>query len=80
MALASQEKCPLLTGDKDLRNAAEKESVIVKGTLWLVEQMIRQQLITVAQAREAYQRMRESGRRLPWPVAEAILHEIEKER
>ena len=78
-ALAIQEKCPLLTGDKALRDAAEKEAVIVKGTLWLVKQMIRQQLITVAQARGAYQRMKESGRRLPWPVAEAILQEIEKE-
>lgn len=69
LALASREKCPLLTGDKALRDAAEKEAVIVKRTLWLVKQMILQQLITVAQARGAYQRMKESGRRLPWLVA-----------
>ncbi len=80
LALAVQEKCPLLTGDKALRDAAEKEAVIVKGTLWLVEQMIRQQLITVTQARDSYQRMQMTGRRLPWNVAEAILQEIEKEQ
>ena len=42
LALASQEKCPLLTGDKALRQAASDEAVIVMGTLWVVEQLIRQ--------------------------------------
>lgn len=79
LALASQEKCTLLTGDKALRNAAETESVMVRGTLWLVELMVRQGLITIEQAREAYQRMKESGRRLPWAIAEAILSELEKD-
>ncbi len=78
LALAKQENCPLLTGDKALREAAEKEAIIVKGTLWLVEQMVHQQIITIDQARLAYQRMRETGRRLPWNIAEAMLHEIEK--
>ncbi len=78
LALAIQEKCPLLTGDKALREAAEKEAVSVNGTLWLIEKMIYQQLITVAQARHALQRMQESGRRLPWSIAEAILQEIER--
>ncbi|WP_353572919.1 PIN domain-containing protein [Candidatus Albibeggiatoa sp. nov. BB20] len=66
LVLAVQEKCPLLTGDKALRNAAKNENVDVKGTLWLVEQMIKQQLITVPQAKQAYQLMRNAGRRLPW--------------
>ncbi len=78
LALAAQERCTLLTGDKALRNAAETESVLVRGTLWLVELMVRQRLINVEQAREAYQRMKESGRRLPWLVAEAMLGELER--
>ena len=80
LALATQEECTLLTGDKALRQAAETESVLVRGTLWLVELMVRQQLISVGQAHEAYQRMKESGRRLPWKVAEAMLAELEKDR
>ena len=79
LALAKDKGCPLLTGDKALRKAAETEAVMVNGTLWVVEQMIRQQLITVAQARKAYQRMRNSARRLPWTLAESRLKEIEKE-
>lgn len=79
LALAAQEKCTLLTGDKALRHAAETESVMVKGTLWLVELMVRQGLINIEQAREAFQRMNEAGRRLPWGIAEAILNELEKD-
>jgi predicted nucleic acid-binding protein len=69
----------LLTGDRALRNAAETESVMVRGTLWLVELMVRQELISIEQARAAYQRMQEAGRRLPWGIAEAILSELEKD-
>ncbi len=39
LALAVQENCPLLTGDKDLRDAAEQENAEVKGTVWLIEQI-----------------------------------------
>lgn len=79
LALAANEKCPLLTGDKDLRNAAEKEAVMVRGTIWLVEMMVKQELITVGEARAAFKRMQSTGRRLPWGVAEARLVELEGE-
>lgn len=78
LALAKQENCPLLTGDKALRTAAENEAVMVQGTLWVVEQLVRQELITVAQARAAYDKMKQAKRRLPWAVAEAKLQELKK--
>lgn len=77
LALAAQEECPLLTGDKALRQAASDEAVIVMGTLWIVEQLIRQGLLPFDDARAAYARMEASGRRLPWPRAEASLIELE---
>lgn len=80
LALARQEMCPLLTGDKALREAASKEAIVVMGTLWLVEQMIRQNLISVDEARLAYTRMQNSGRRLPWTKAETLLVDFEKEQ
>ncbi|MDZ7685295.1 MAG: PIN domain-containing protein [Gammaproteobacteria bacterium] len=52
MALARQENCPLLTGDKELRQAAEQEGIDVKGTIWLVEQLIPSQLISIEDARD----------------------------
>lgn len=53
LALAAQEGCTLLTGDKALRNAAESEQVMVRGTLWLVELMVRQELIGIERALSA---------------------------
>jgi predicted nucleic acid-binding protein len=77
LALAEHEQCPLLTGDAALRNAAEAESVEVKGTLWLVSEMLRKECITTAVARVAFQQMREAGRRLPWDKAEETLKQRE---
>lgn len=73
LALAASEACPLLTGDKDLRVAAETEQIEVRGTIWLVTEMVRKRKISTQVARAAYQRMRDSGRRLPWDEAEHML-------
>lgn len=78
LALAKQEQCPLLSGDRALRVAAEKEAAIVKGTIWLVCQLIVHQTINTEQARQAFSKMQANGRRLPWPTAEEKLVELEK--
>jgi predicted nucleic acid-binding protein len=77
LMLAKQEQCPLLTGDQNLRKAAEQEFIEVKGTLWVLESMVSHGIIDVAAARIAYAQMRENGRRLPWEMAENRLVEIE---
>ena len=74
---AKQEKCPLLTGDKALRSAAAKEGVLVQGTIWIVEQLIHQEIISIDQAREAYEKMKQAGSRLPWSMIKDRLTEIE---
>ena len=73
LALAEQAQCPLLTGDAALRSAAETEWVEVKGTIWLVTEMVRKQCITATVARVAYKAMQEQGRRLPWALAHSML-------
>lgn len=78
LALAKQEQCPLLTGDMALRKAAEKEAAIVKGTVWLVSQLVIHQKINAQQARAAYRQMQANGRRLPWSIAEQALVELEQ--
>ena len=77
LALAEKETCPLLTGDKALKMAAESENVEVRGTLWLVSVMVRAGTITVHVARAAFQKMRAQGRRLPWDTAEKMLAELD---
>jgi predicted nucleic acid-binding protein len=76
LALARQEKCPLLTGDLRLRSAAQDEGIEMHGTLWLIEQMVRAGTITVRQAETGYARMREAGRRLPWNEVEQQLRKL----
>jgi predicted nucleic acid-binding protein len=78
LALAEVEKCPLLTGDAALRQAAETEQVEVKGTVWLISEMVREQRITVTVARAALHKMRVNGRRLPWDAAEKVLADFER--
>lgn len=67
IALARQENCPLLSGDMNLRKAAQKENVVIRGTLWIVGEMVKNGILTVGQAQAAYEKMRANGRRLPWP-------------
>ena len=78
LALASQEKCPLLTGDLRLRTAGQLEGVDIHGTLWLIERMVKARTVTVRQAEGAYTKMREAGRRLPWDEIEKQLRALKQ--
>lgn len=74
LALARQKGCPLLTGDQALRNAAVAEDIEVRGTVWLLQEMVRGQLISVTEGHAALARMKDARRRLPWPDAERMLN------
>ncbi|MFV7710390.1 DUF3368 domain-containing protein [Shewanella algae] len=78
LALAKQEQCSLLTGDLALRKAARREAVLVKGTLWVVEELVTQGLLSVEDARAAYDRMEQAGRRLPWELARQGLANLDR--
>jgi len=73
LALARQERCPLLTGDQALRQAGVAEGVVVVGTIWLVGEMLNAKIIAKKDARAAYDKMKESDRRLPWTEVEKQL-------
>jgi rRNA-processing protein FCF1 len=76
LALSKQEKCPLLTGDRALKKLAEKESVIVMGTIWVVEQLVTHSIISKTDAEKSYAKMKQNGRRLPWDLALQQLNEL----
>jgi predicted nucleic acid-binding protein len=78
LALASQEKCPLLTGDGRLRTAGQTEGIDVHGTLWLIEEMVKAGTITVKQGEAGYAKMREAGRRLPWDEVDRQLRSFKR--
>ena len=80
LALAKQEACPLVTGDKDLREVADFETVVVSGTLWLIERLIEDSMISVEAAQNAYDKMKDEGRRLPWPHVRKQLKRLKSEK
>lgn len=67
----------MLSGDAALRQGAETELIEVKGTVWLISEMVREQRISVTVARAALHKMRVNGRRLPWEAAEQLLVALE---
>ena len=71
--LAKQETCPLITGDAQLRKVARAEGVEVRGTIWVIQQMIETGLIDCDKAQEAFDIMKSKERRLPWDKAEAMV-------
>lgn len=79
LALAKQEGCPLLTGDQDLKAAAQAEDVPVNGTVWLLQMMVENHLLSVDEAITALTLMKESKRRLPWADAERILNGLRQD-
>lgn len=76
LALAKQEACDLLTGDQALKAAAHGEGVKVMGTVWLLGEMVKHQLLSIEQALVALDRMKARKRRLPWTEAERLLGEL----
>ena len=75
LSLALQEDCPLLTGDQNLRKVAEAEEITVMGTIWLIDNMLKHQLLTTEEALQALHLMKLYKRRLPWDQAERIIRD-----
>jgi len=46
LALAKARGAVLLTGDRHLRKAAEQEKLSVHGTLWILDELVRQRIVT----------------------------------
>lgn len=78
LCLAEQHSAPLLTGDGKLRQVCLEENVDVRGTVWLVGEMLVTKDITVDEATVAYQRMEADGSRLPWDEVEKQLKHFRK--
>ena len=66
LELAKQESCPLLTGDAVLRKVSGLEGVEIRGTLWLMEELVESGWISFDRMVQAYGAMRKKSRRLPW--------------
>jgi predicted nucleic acid-binding protein len=65
LTLARVEHATLVTSDRGLREAAEQEGIPVHGTLWILDLLVRHELVPRRQAAAALRRMVESNRWLP---------------
>ena len=65
LALAKYQSLTLLTDDRDLRNAAQKEKVNLHGSIWIVEELLLHKKIQKKTAIDAFERMKKSGSHLP---------------
>ncbi|MCX7249981.1 MAG: hypothetical protein NTX37_00490 [Burkholderiales bacterium] len=63
--IAKAQGHPLLTGDGRLRKQAIKDGLQVHGALWMLDQLVANDLITSVKAATALQTMLAEGARLP---------------
>ena len=73
LALAKRKAWTLLSGDKHLRQAAQKEEVLVHGTLWLSRRLVENGVLDVTGAKSAFDTMKDQGRRLPWAEVDRLI-------
>ncbi|MFZ2399604.1 MAG: hypothetical protein WAW31_13185 [Smithella sp.] len=65
LLLAKRNGCPIITGDNALRNAARQEGVTAHGLLWLIDEMVKCDILTGNQAADALERIIDEGSWLP---------------
>ena len=65
LSFSKAEGYTLLSGDKKLREAAKKQKVPVHGVLWLLDELISEELLAKPDAIVALKKMQENGARLP---------------
>jgi predicted nucleic acid-binding protein len=65
LVLAKSCNGTLITGDKHLRKAAKDEGVKVKGTLWILDELVENKIILRERAAEALGKMKKTGGRFP---------------
>lgn len=65
LLLAKKNSCPLITGDRALRKAAEQERVVAHGLLWLIDAMVNSKILPGTKAADALKNIIAAGSWLP---------------
>lgn len=77
LTLAKVRNATLLTGDKRLRKAAVEQKVELRGTIFLLQELVSQKVLSVEATLNLLERMRQAGSRLPWVEAKRLILEVE---
>ncbi len=73
---AKQLKCPLLTGDAKLKSEAIEQGVTVHGSLWVIEIMVDNKVITSEVGVEFLERLKICNDRLPLDEIEKLIKKL----
>lgn len=65
LVLAKSQNWTLIAGDLALRRAAEKEGLRVRGTLWILDELVNYKIFKGEQAADSLQRMIQNRGRFP---------------
>lgn len=71
-------KCPLLTGDKKLRKEAEDWGVEVHGSVWVVSELIKQQIISNEKGIKLYETCKRLSSFLPHDEIDKLIKKLKK--
>jgi predicted nucleic acid-binding protein len=78
LVIAQSMNAVLLTGERNLRKVAELYRVPVHGTLWILDEMVRSEIILSVQAVSTLKLLREQGSRLPQEECDRRLQNWQK--
>jgi rRNA-processing protein FCF1 len=74
---AKQLACPLLTGDGKLRNEAIDQGVKVHGSLWVVMQLVKQEVVNNEKGVAYLELLKMINDRLPFEEIEKLIKKLE---
>jgi len=67
----------LITGDKNLRQLALRHNIRFHGTLWILDEMVRSNILEPVEAGRALRKILNAGSRLPLPECQRRFREWE---
>lgn len=65
LVVSYKRNCTLVTGDGNLRKIAKNKNVNLRGSIWLLDQLVEHEIISKPRACEACNILLDSSRRLP---------------
>ena len=71
-----QLKCPLLTGDKKIRNEAEDLNIEVHGSIWVIQKLITDEVVSKQAGTVLLEKLKASNTNLPHNEIDKLIRQL----